>query len=257
MSSSTGLRFYVGTTESGEAVYGDFQTAGHFISAGSTGSGHASFAEAAFVTYMLQNYTPDELQFVMIDPKQVQLMPYENIPHLWRPLAMTPDSTKDAITALHAEMVRRFQLWANQGVRFIADYNARSAENLPSIILLVTEVTDLMMIDEDFYGKKFKQLSERGRAVGIHLYLATQRPNQDVLSDTLLNEVRGRLVFSVSDEEDSIRLLGEPGAEKITEPGRLIFVDRRSGIKENVKAPLVADEKVMKIVNDTEMKYAA
>ena len=190
MSSDIGLRFYVGTTESGEAVYGDFQTAGHFISAGSTGSGHASFDEAAFVTYMLQNYNPDELQFVMIDPKQVQLIPYENIPHLWRPLAMTPDSTKDAITTLHAEMVRRFQLWANQGVRFIADYNARSAENLPSIILLVTEVTDLMMIDEDFYGKKFKQLSERGRAVGIHLYLATQRPNQDVLSDTLLNEVR-------------------------------------------------------------------
>ena len=257
MSSDIGLRFYVGTTESGEAVYGDFQTAGHFISAGSTGSGHTSFDEAAFVTYMLQNYTPDELQFVMIDPKQVQLIPYEDIPHLWRPLAMTPDSTKDAITTLHAEMVRRFQLWVNRGVRFIADYNARSTENLPSIILLVTEVTDLMMIDEDFYGKKFKQLSERGRAVGIHLYLATQRPNQDVLSDTLLNEVRGRLVFSVSDEEDSIRLLGEPGAEKITEPGRLIFVDRRSGIKENVKAPLVADEKVMKIVNDIEMKYAA
>ena len=122
MSSYIGLRFYVGITESGEAVYGDFQRAGHFISAGSTGSGHASFAEAAFVTYMLQNYTPDELQFVMIDPKQVQLIPYENIPHLWRPLAMTPDSTKDAITALHAEMVRRFQLWLNQGVRFIADY---------------------------------------------------------------------------------------------------------------------------------------
>ena len=135
MSSSTGLRFYVGTTESGEAVYGDFQTAGHFISAGGTGSGHASFDEAAFVTYMIQNYAPDELQFVMIDPKQVQLIPYENIPHLWRPLAMTPDSTKDAITALHAEMVRRFQLWANQGVRFIADYNARSAENLPSMSL--------------------------------------------------------------------------------------------------------------------------
>ena len=115
MSSSAGLRFYVGTTESGEAVYGDFQTAGHFISAGSTGSGHASFDEAAFVTYMLQNYAPDELQFVMIDPKQVQLIPYENIPHLRRPQAMTPDSTKDAITALHAEMVRRFQLWANQG----------------------------------------------------------------------------------------------------------------------------------------------
>ena len=193
----------------------------------------------------------------MIDPKQVQLIPYEDIPHLWRPLAMTPDSTKDAITDLHAEMVRRFQLWVNQGVRFIADYNAKSGENLPSIILLVTEVADLMMIDEDFYGKKFKQLSERGRAVGIHLYLATQRPNQDILSDTLLNEVRGRLVFSVSDEKDSIRLLGEPGAEKITEPGRLIFVDGRSGIKENVKSPLVTDEEVMKIVNDIEMKYAA
>ena len=256
MSSSTGLRFYVGTTESGEAIYGDFQTAGHFISAGSTGSGHASFDEAAFVTYMLQNYAPDELQFVMIDPKQVQLIPYEGIPHLWRPLAMTPDSVRDAVIDLHKEMIQRFQLFANLGVRSIAEYNTQSEENLPSIILLATEIADLMMIDEDFYGKKFKQLSERGRAVGIHLYLATQRPSQDVLSDTLLNEVRGRLVFSVSDEEDSIRLLGEPGAEKITEPGRLIFVDRRSGIKENVKSPLVTDEEVMKIVNDIEMKYA-
>ena len=257
MNDSTSLQFLIGTTDDGKKVYGDFKKSGHFISSGHVGSGHASYDEAAFVTYLLQNYTPDELQFVMIDPKQVQLIPYEGIPHLWRPLAMTPDSTKDAITTLHAEMVRRFQLWANQGVRFIADYNAKSGENLPSIILLVTEVADLMMIDEDFYGKKFKQLSERGRAVGIHLYLATQRPSQDVLSGTLLNEVRGRLVFSVSDEEDSIRLLGEPGAEKITEPGRSIFVDRRSGIKENVKSPLVTDEEVMKIVNDIEMKYAA
>lgn len=100
------------------------------------------------------------------------------------------------------------------------------------------------------------RLAAKGRAVGIHLYLATQRPSQDVLSDTLLNEVRGRLVFSVSDEEDSIRLLGEPGAGKITDPGRLIFVDRRAGIKERVKAPLVTDEEVVKIVNDIETKYA-
>ena len=256
MSSSTGLRFYVGTTESGEAVYGDFQTAGHFISAGSTGSGHASFDEAAFMTYMLQNYTPDELQFVMIDPKQVQLVPYENIPHLWRPLAMTPDSVRDAVIDLHKEMIQRFQLFANLGVRSIAEYNAQSEESLPSIILLATEIADLMMIDGEFYNKAFGRLAAKGRAVGIHLYLATQRPSPDVISDTILGEVRGRLVFAVANEADSVRLLGESGAEKITKQGRLFFADNRSGIRENVKAPLVTDEEVVKIVNNIETKYA-
>lgn len=256
MNDRDNLQFLVGSTDSGKTVYGDFQRTGHFISVGHVGSGHASYDEAAFVTYLLQNYTPDELQFVMIDPKQVQLVPYENIPHLRRPLAMTPDSARDAVMDLHKEMIQRFQLFANLGARTIAEYNAQSEESLPSIILLATEIADLMMVDGELYNKTFGRLAAKGRAVGIHLYLATQRPSPDVISDTLLSELRGRLVFAVANETDSKRLLGEFGAEKIIEQGRLIFADNRSGIKEKVKAPLVTDEEVMKIVNDIEMKYA-
>ena len=100
--------FIVGTADNGETVYGDFQTTGHFISSGHVGSGHASYDEGAFVTFLIQNYTPDDLQFIMIDPKMVQLTPYEGIPHLLQPVIFNPEDARDAVVDLLGEMDRRF-----------------------------------------------------------------------------------------------------------------------------------------------------
>lgn len=248
MNDNTSLQFLIGTTEDGKSVYGEFKKSGHFISSGHVGSGHASYNEAAFVTNLLQNYSPEELQFVMIDPKQVQLTPYEGISYLWRPLALTPEDAKSAVTDLIKEIDRRFELFTAAGVSKIAEYNAKTEDKLPFIILLCTEIADLMMVDNKFYRNAFNRVWMVGQAVGIHMYIATQRPSEDVLPGELMGGVSGRLVFAVASTSDSEWLLGESSAEKITQQGRLIFAESIVAPKQNVMAVYVSDEEVMKIV---------
>lgn len=248
MNDGTKLQFLVGSTDDGETVYGDFQKTGHFISSGHVGSGHASYDEGAFVTNLLQNYSPEELQFVMIDPKMVQLTPYEGIPHLIQPVISNPDDAIYAVIDLLVEMERRFNLLADSGVKNITEYNAKSDDKLPFIILLCTEIADLMMVDGGFYTDAFSQFAMKARAVGIHMYLATQRPSVDVLPDVLIGSTFGRLIFAVASAVDSEHLLGNDSASKIDEVGRLIFTDYTSNIEKNVKANYVSDDEVMKIV---------
>lgn len=248
MNDASKLQFLVGTTDDGETIYGDFQNTGHFISSGHVGSGHASYDEAAFVTNLLQTYSPDELQFVMIDPKMCQLTPYEGIPYLWRPLVLNPDDAFNAVNDLLGEMERRFDLLRHSGDKNIVEYNAKTKQKLPFIILLATEIADLMMVDGEFYGRAFIKFSQMARAVGIHMYLATQRPSADVLIDVLLGSTFGRLIFAVASDVDSERLIGDQRAAKITETGRLIFADYTSNIEKSVKANYVSDEEVMKVV---------
>lgn len=248
MSDPSKLKFLVGATDTGETIYGDFQKTGHFISTGHVGSGHASYDEAAFVTNLLQTYSPDELQFVMIDPKMVQLTPYEGIPYLWRPLALNPDDAFNAVKDLLDEMEHRFDMLMDAGVNTIVEYNAKVEEKMPFIILLATEIADLMMVNGEFFGRAFTKFSQMARAVGIHMYLATQRPSADVLIDVVLGGTFGRLIFAVASDIDSERLLGDTSAAKITEQGRLIFADYTSNIIESVKANYVTDEEVMKVV---------
>jgi len=248
MNNGTKLQFLVGTTDDSKTVYGDFQRTGHFISSGHVGSGHASYDEGAFVTNLLQNYSPDQLQFVMIDPKMVQLTPYESVPHLLQPVIFNPEDARVAVSGLLDEMDVRFKLLTESGVTTITEYNAKSEDKLPFIILLCTEIADLMMVDGEFYGHAFSQFAMKARAVGIHMYLATQRPSSDVLTDVMLGGTFGRIVFAVASAADSERLLGESGAENISEQGRLIFVNYVDNEKKSVKAPYVSDEEVMEIV---------
>lgn len=254
MNDGTSLQFLVGTTDDDKTVYGDFKKSGHFISSGHVGSGHASYDEAAFVVNLLQNYSPDELQFVMIDPKQVQLTPYEGISYLWRPLSMTPEDAKSAVTDLLEEIDRRFELFRAAGVNKIGEYNAQNDDKLPFIILLCTEIADLMMVDDKFYRDAFNRIWMLGQAVGIHMYIATQRPSEDVLPSELMGGVSGRLVFAVASASDSEWLLGEPGAEKITQQGRLIFAESAVAPKQNVMAAYVSDEEVMRLVESIKEK---
>lgn len=251
------LRFLVGTSDDGETIYGDFQRTGHFISCGHVGSGHASYDEGTFVTNLLQNYSPAELQFVMIDPKLCQLTPFDGIPYLWRPVVYTPENAKVAVTDLLQEMDHRFDLLDKAGVKNIAQYNdnATTTEKLPFIVLLGTEIADLMMVDNKFYRSAFLRLAMKARAVGIHMYLATQRPSSDVLPDELLEMISGRLVFGVASKIDSERLLGKPGAEEITEQGRLIFANYVDNEVKTVKATYTPDDEVSKIVESVKPKH--
>lgn len=250
MGKRTNLQFLVGHDDSGNEVLGDFRRTGGFISTGHAGSGHASYDEAAFVADLLQNYSADELRFVMIDPKQVQLTPYEDIPYLWRPLAMTPEDVRSSVSDLLDEMQLRFDLLEQADATTIDEYNESSEEKLPYIILLATEIADLMMVDAQFYESAFRRFATSSQVVGIHPYIATQRPNAPVLTDSLLVNLYGRLVFATMNVGDCMRLLGgNYDAVNISEPGRLIFRDGTAEHREIfVKTPLVTDEEIMKLV---------
>jgi DNA segregation ATPase FtsK/SpoIIIE, S-DNA-T family len=245
MSNRTKLQFLIGTSDDGQELYGDFQKTGHFISSGHVGSGHASYDEGAFVTYLLQNYSPEELKFIMIDPKWVQLTPYEDIPYLLTPVAYNPDDAKAAVILLLNEVDHRFELLAQSNAKDIEAYNEQTPEKLPYIILLATEIADLMMVDRSFYESAFITLAMKAKAVGIHMYIATQRPSADVLTDQLLANVFGRIIFAVASELDSQRLLNSPDAATITKQGQLIFSDLTTGQSEVLQAPYITDDEIV------------
>lgn len=252
MSKHAKLQFLVGHDDSGNEVFGDFRRTGGFISTGHVGSRHDSYDEAAFVTDLMQRYMTYELQFVMIDPKRVQLIPYEDTPYLWRPLALMPDDAKSVASDLMDEMQRRFDLLEQAGAATIDEYNTNTDDKLPYIVLLATEIADLMMVDAKFYESAFVRLAMSSQVVGIHPYIATQRPSASVLTDSMLVNIYGRLVFATMNAGDCMRLLGGNfDAVNIEESRRLIF---RDGTAEHrdifVSTPHVTDEKVMKLVNE-------
>jgi S-DNA-T family DNA segregation ATPase FtsK/SpoIIIE len=248
------LKFAIGKNESGELIYGDFREIGHFLSSGCTGSGHASFDEGAFVTNLIQNYSPTELKFVMIDPKQVQLLPYEEIPHLLMPVTYTPEKSKEAVQYLLDEVESRFDLLSKAHVKNIDEHNLHSAERLPFIILLIPEIADLMMIDKDFYLQAFLQFAMKSRAVGVHIYLGTQRPSEDVLPGELVAMITGKLIFKTASKKDSDYLLYEQArADRLDKQGELYYMGQ--DLKPmKLQAEYVSDEQIVKIVDEVKAK---
>jgi DNA segregation ATPase FtsK/SpoIIIE-like protein len=248
------LKFAIGKSESGELIYGDFREIGHFLSSGCAGSGHASFDEGAFVTNLIQNYSPTELKLVMIDPKQVQLLPYEEIPHLLMPVAYTPEKSKEAVQRLLDEVESRFDLLSKAHAKNIDEYNLHSVERLPFIVLLIPEIADLMMIDKEFYSHAFLQFAMKSRAVGIHIYLGTQRPSGDVLPGELAAMIFGKLIFKTASKKDSDHLLFEQArADQLDKQGELYYMGEvLKPIK--LRAEYVSDEQIVKIVDDVKAK---
>jgi len=242
------LQFLIGKDISGTEVMGDFSVTGSFISAGHTGSGHASYDEAAFVIDIMRRYSPEEVKFVMIDPKQVQLIPYEESPYLWSPIIYTPEAGEAVVSRLLSEITERQKLFSDAGVANIAEYNETASEMLPRIILLGTEIADLMMVDGTFYQEAFLTIARQTKTTGVHLYLGTQRPSPDVLSDELLAAIHGRLIFAVANEIDSQRLLGRPDAHNFVEAGVLICADTAAGNYTTLKSNYVSDEEVVRVV---------
>jgi len=248
MSNTADIKFYVGRDTSGGKIFGSFQKTGNYISCGHVGSGHASYDEGAFVTNLIQDYSADELKFIMIDPKYVQLTAYNGIPHLLRPVINTPEEAKDAVDSLLREMESRLDLLAKAGVENVVEYNQTADIPLPFIVLLIPEIADLMMVDGEYYTNAFRQTAMKSRAVGMHMYLGTQRPSSDVLPDTLLVHIFGRLVFGVASEADSDRLIsGYARADQIKKTGELYYMDQdMQPIK--LQAAFISNDQIKSIV---------
>lgn len=249
MSNRSKLQFIVGTSDTGEDVLFDFKSSGHALSVGETGSGQSSFMTGAFVTEIIQNYTPDQVKFVMINTKFLQLSQYANIPHLLQPIVTDINKAREVIKSLLDEKRSRFNMFIESGVRDLDEYNAKEATQLPRIILLIPEIAVFgATADKDFFHYSLVDLCQQTYRHGIHLHLGASQPSKETVPGVIIANIDGRIVFKVSSEEYSSRLLPDRArADKLTVPGEFYYSDwTRGPIK--LKAPYVSNADIETIV---------
>ena len=258
----------------GKAVNGSVRTFDlakmpHLLVAGSTGSGK-SVAVNGIIASILMKARPDEVKFMMVDPKMVELSVYNDIPHLLIPVVTNPRKASRALQKVVDEMENRYELFSKVGARNIAGYNAKVAEYnasqpeykqipLSLIVVIVDELADLMMVASKEVEDAIIRLGQKARAAGIHMILATQRPSVDVISGLIKANVPSRIAFAVSSGTDSRTILDENGAEKLLGRGDMLFkpIDENHPVR--LQGSFISDEDVERIVtfvkNQAEADY--
>jgi len=275
---SSALSLALGNDIAGNPVVANLSKMPHLLVAGTTGSGKSVGVNAMLLS-MLLKATPDEVRFIMVDPKMLELSIYEGVPHLLAPVVTDMKEAANALRWCVAEMERRYRLMASLGVRNVAGYNrkvreARAAgeplldplwkpdeyldnseqarpelETLPFIVVVIDEFADMMMI----VGKKVEELiariAQKARAAGIHLILATQRPSVDVITGLIKANIPTRISFQVSSKVDSRTILDQGGAEQLLGHGDMLYMPPGTGLPMRVHGAFVADEEVHRVVS--------
>lgn len=216
------LGMAVGIDTQGNAVCRDLASAPHLLVAGATGQGKSVLVNA-FILSLLMQKTPDELKFIMIDPKMVEMAPYDGIPHLLTPPITDMSKAAQALKWTVNEMEERYKLLKEAKVRNIADYTAQTGKLMPYIVVLIDEFSDLMMQFRQDVESSIIRLAQKSRAVGIHLVIATQRPTADVITGLIKSNVPTRVALSVASSMDSRVILDSTGAETLLGKGDLLF----------------------------------
>lgn len=252
------LEIPLGKAVNGTARAFDLSKMPHLLVAGSTGSGK-SVAVNGIIASILMKARPDQVKFMMVDPKMVELSVYNDIPHLLIPVVTNPRKASKALQKVVDEMENRYELFAKVGVRNIAGFNAKVEEfnsqseykqiPLPFIIVIVDELADLMMVASKEVEDAIIRLGQKARAAGIHMILATQRPSVDVISGLIKANVPSRVAFAVSSGTDSRTILDENGAEKLLGRGDMLFkpIDENHPVR--LQGSFISDDDVERIVN--------
>lgn len=252
------LEIPLGKAVNGTARAFDLSKMPHLLVAGSTGSGK-SVVVNGIIASILMKARPDQVKFMMVDPKMVELSVYNDIPHLLIPVVTNPRKASKALQKVVDEMENRYELFAKVGVRNIAGFNAKVEEfnsqseykqiPLPFIVVIVDELADLMMVASKEVEDAIIRLGQKARAAGIHMILATQRPSVDVISGLIKANVPSRVAFAVSSGTDSRTILDENGAEKLLGRGDMLFkpIDENHPVR--LQGSFISDDDVERIVN--------
>lgn len=250
---SSKLAFALGKNVAGDIVVTDIAKMPHVLIAGSTGSGK-SVCINTLITSIIYKAKPSEVKLVMVDPKVVELSVYNGIPHLLIPVVTDPKKAAGALAWAVQEMVHRYSLFADKGVRDIKGYNEALEKEelegkLPQIVIIIDELADLMMVAPNDVEDAICRLAQMARAAGMHLVIATQRPSVDVITGIIKANIPSRIAFAVSSQVDSRTILDMAGAEKLLGKGDMLFYPIGASKPVRVQGAFVSDKEVEKIVD--------
>ncbi len=246
------LTVALGKDIGGNVVVGDIAKMPHVLIAGATGSGK-SVCINTIITSILYKASPDEVKLIMVDPKVVELGVYNGIPHLLVPVVTDPKKAAGALNWAVTEMMRRYELFKDTGVRKLESYNklmeSEGGEKIPNLVIIVDELADLMMVAAKEVEDYIVRLTQLARAAGIHLIIATQRPSVDVITGLIKANVPSRIAFAVSSQVDSRTILDKGGAEKLLGMGDMLYYPMGARATTRVQGAFVSDQEIEKILD--------
>ena len=245
--------FAVGKDISGRNIIGNISKLPHVLIAGTTGSGKSVCTKSLIVS-MLYKSTPEEVRFIMVDPKMVELAPYNGIPHLLIPVVTDPKKAAGALQWAVYEMMKRYKMFSEHGVKDLASYNKIAAadetlKKLPSVVVVIDELADLMLVAAKEVEESICRVAQMGRAAGMHLVIATQRPSADVITGLMKANIPSRIAFAVASAMESRIILDTAGAEKLVGRGDMLYAPLGEGKPKRVQGCFISSEEIERVVN--------
>lgn len=247
------VAFAVGKDIGGNAIVGDIAKLPHVLIAGTTGSGKSVCTNSLIVS-LLYKSTPEEVRFIMVDPKMVELAPYNGIQHLLIPVVTDPKKAAGALQWAVYEMMKRYKLFSENGVKDLAGFNAlagRSQElkKMPTVVVVIDELADLMLVAAKEVEESICRVAQMGRAAGMHLVIATQRPSSDVITGLMKANIPSRIAFAVASSLESRIILDTTGAEKLVGKGDMLYAPLGAGKPTRVQGCFITPEEIERVVD--------
>ena len=246
------VAFAVGKDIGGNNIVGNIAKLPHVLIAGTTGSGKSVCTNSLIVSILYKS-TPDEVRFIMVDPKMVELAPYNGIPHLLIPVVTDPKKAAGALQWAVFEMMKRYKMFSEKGVKDLAGYNAlaevdEDVKKLPTVVVVIDELADLMLVAAKEVEESICRVAQMGRAAGMHLVIATQRPSADVITGLMKANIPSRIAFAVASSMESRIILDTPGAEKLVGKGDMLYAPLGDSKPTRVQGCFITPEEIERVV---------
>ena len=246
------VAFAVGKDIGGNNIVGNIAKLPHVLIAGTTGSGKSVCTNSLIVSILYKS-TPDEVRFIMVDPKMVELAPYNGIPHLLIPVVTDPKKAAGALQWAVFEMMKRYKMFSEKGVKDLAGYNAlaevdEDVKKLPPVVVVIDELADLMLVAAKEVEESICRVAQMGRAAGMHLVVATQRPSADVITGLMKANIPSRIAFAVASSMESRIILDTPGAEKLVGKGDMLYAPLGDSKPTRVQGCFITPEEIERVV---------